>query len=191
MILRTTLSNTRYKVVWCVAKNAAVFKKGPKRNQPRVFTDCNIYEINDSGEHQIGYGVTWQSWQDEHCEHMCRKVSLTRALRFSHLSKSAKTDFWREFFERYPLPEKAKPKPESASAKVLGIVAPLGSVVKKKNNEVLPEFTSHTSRALEVATEVCGTRTCGNCGNNSCPWRTEEEPEDKNEKWWRLWRRLR
>jgi len=110
LILRTTLNNARYKVLWTVDKDTLVFKKGPRRRQPRVFTVCEIIELNDLGEEVRGYGWTWQSWQDEHCDHACRKTSLARALKSSPIGKPGKTEFWQVFFEDYPIP--AKPETE-------------------------------------------------------------------------------
>ena len=71
------------------------------------------------GDEQVGYGLAWQSWGDEHCEHQCRKMSLTRALKDSPIGKPGKTEFWVKFFTLFPMPPKpmcllnfSRPHPE-------------------------------------------------------------------------------
>jgi hypothetical protein len=103
-----TLSNgNRYKVTF-VSVNTLVFKKGPKRRQPREHTICKIIHLAVRGDMPFSQGEAWQSWRDEPCMWTGRVFAMDRALRASTLSREQRSEFWVEFHKRYVKPVKDK-----------------------------------------------------------------------------------
>lgn len=64
-------------------------------------TQCQIWGTNEDGEKFLAFsGTSYQSATDQHCKETARKISLARAIK--PLTKTSRTEIWKQYFERIP-----------------------------------------------------------------------------------------